>query len=66
LISSARTSEILPAQAALEIKYPFTKSNIRMLRVENGMIDSKKTKDIDKDNVTQSSLANLFIEATKR
>jgi hypothetical protein len=37
-----------------------------MLKVENGMIDSKKTKDTDKDSVTQSSLSNLFKAAENR
>jgi hypothetical protein len=30
------------------------------------MMESKKTNDTDKDNVTQSSLTNLFTEATNR
>jgi hypothetical protein len=34
--------------------------------VENGMIDSKKTKDTDNDSVTQSSLSNLFKAAENR
>jgi hypothetical protein len=66
LISSARISEILPDQAALDMKNPFTKSKINMLRVVKGMMESKKTNDTDKDNVTQSSLTNLFTEATSR
>jgi hypothetical protein len=37
-----------------------------MLKVENGIIDSKKTKDTDKDSVTQSSLSNLFKAAENR
>jgi len=59
LISSASVSEILSDQAALETKKPLTKSKIRILKVVKGMIESKKTKDIDKDRVTQSSRANL-------
>lgn len=31
-----------------------------MLKVENGMMESKKTKDTDNESVTQSSLSNLF------
>lgn len=65
-ISSARTSEILPSQALLEIKRPLIRSKIKMLKVENGMIDSKKTKDTDNDSVTQSSLSNLFSAAENR
>jgi hypothetical protein len=49
LISSARVSQILTAQAALEIKKPLTKSKIKMLNVEKGMIESKNTNEIDKD-----------------
>lgn len=65
-ISSARISEILPAPAVLEIKNPLTKSKIRILNVVKGMIESKKTKDTDKDRVTQSSLTNLLKEAENR
>ena len=39
---------------------PLIRSKIRMLKVENGMIESKKTKDTDNESVTQSSLSNLF------
>lgn len=57
---------MLPVQAALVMKNPFTKSKISMLRVVKGMMESKKTNDTDKDSVTQSSLTNLFTEATNR
>ena len=66
LISSAKISEILPDQAALVMKYPFTKSKINILSVVKGMMESKKTNDTDKDSVTQSSLTNLLTEATNR
>jgi hypothetical protein len=66
LISSARISEILPDQAVSDMKYPFTKSKINILRVVKGMMESKKTKDTDRDSVTQSSLTNLLTEATNR
>jgi hypothetical protein len=56
----------LLAQAALEIKNPLTKSKIRILKVVKGMIESKKTKETDKDSVTQSSLSNLFKEVVNR
>jgi hypothetical protein len=56
----------LTAQAALEIKKPLTKSKIKMLNVEKGMIESKKTNEIDKDRVTQSSRANLVKAAENR
>ena len=53
-------------QAALETKKPLTKSKIRILKVVKGIIESKKTKDIDKDRVTQSSRANLVKAVDKR
>ena len=56
----------MPLKAVLEIKKPLIRSKIRMLKVENGMIDSKKTKDTDNDSVTQSSLSNLFKTADNR
>ena len=34
------------------------KLNIRTLKVARGIIESKKTKEIDKDNVKQSSFTN--------
>jgi hypothetical protein len=37
-----------------------------MLKVENGMIDSKKTKETDNESVTQSSLSNLYKAAENR
>ena len=64
--SSASISEIFPAQAALEKKSPLTKSKIRILKVVKGMMDSKKTNDTDNDNVTQSSLMNLFKDVATR
>ena len=66
MISSARTSEVLLAQATSDKKIPLTKSKIRTLRVENGMMDSKNIKDTDNESVTQSSFKNLFAEAIKR
>ena len=64
--SSASISEIFPAQAALEKKRFLTKSKIKTLKVVKGMIESKKTNDTDNDNVTQSSLMNLFRDVTSR
>ena len=46
------------AQAALEIKNPLTKSKIRILKVVNGMIESKKTKDTDSDGVEDGPEVN--------
>jgi hypothetical protein len=64
--SSASISEMFPAKAALEKNNPLTKSKIRILKVVKGIIESKKTKDTDNDNVKQSSLMNLFKDVASR
>jgi hypothetical protein len=51
-----------PAQGVWEKKAFWIDLKIRTLKVANGMIESRNTKEIERDSVKQSSLTNSLAD----